>query len=504
MLTFSVGRDCLAIMPTGSGKSLLYHLPALLWSGVTIVVTPLLALMACSSFDIYGSIVFVKWLICGDTQENQASSLAKNKIPSVQINGNSSSVDLDGAVTSAIAGIVKIFFVTPEFLSARRGSSFLASLHGRGKVSAIAVDEAHCISSWGNDFRPKYRTLSTIRQTLPGVPIIAVTASATRAVERDIYRSLMMQDPFVLRTSFNRPEVFYAVLPKRSDYVEQIVEYVSSKFDLQTECGIVYCRTKTECGNFAEMFGKHISRPYTAGMAIDERNQVASAFMAGKIRVVCATVAFGMGFDKQDVRFVIHASVPPSMEAFYQESGRAGRDGQTSSSVIFYDEKDLETIAFLSNQDKRKKYEQMLADITEESDVAPKTQKNVEQWLETQAEIALEGFRSVREFCSGVSCRRQILLKYFNDQKPSAVPKMSCCDVCADSCTKKRPAPEEHENDPYLDCEEMCVPSTAVKRPTTTTVTFQSAKQRLSSQPFKPPRRTVPQDGSIRSFFSNE
>ncbi|MXZ02389.1 MAG: ATP-dependent DNA helicase RecQ, partial [Chloroflexi bacterium] len=302
-----VGNDSLVIMPTGGGKSLCYQLPALRLEGITLVVSPLIALM-----------------------KDQVDGLKANGIKAEFINSTLPYQEMVRIRGEALRGEIKILYVSPERLSLDGFQSLLNSLN----VSLVAVDEAHCISEWGHDFRPDYRGLGALRRSMSDVPFIALTATATHRVRDDIVTQLGLQNPQRFVASFNRANLNYEVRPKRNSF-GQLVELLESR---RNQSVIIYCFSRKETEELAvDLQGLSLkARPYHAGMDAEARRRTQEEFIAGKFPIVVATIAFGMGIDKPDVRLVVHYSLPKSLEGYYQETGRAGRDGLPSDCVLFY------------------------------------------------------------------------------------------------------------------------------------------------------------------------
>ena len=301
------GRDALVVLPTGGGKSLCYQLPPLVLGKLTVVVSPLIALM-----------------------QDQVDGLRLNGVPAAATHSN---LDADGRRELrelSESGALRLLFVAPERLF--RGD-FLEWL-GRQDVAAIAIDEAHCISQWGHDFRPEYRRLAELRERFDGVPIHAYTATATPRVREDIKAQLALKDPVELVGTFDRPELTYRVLP-RQGLIEQVVEAIGRHRDAAT---IVYCISRKDTETLsAQLQSRGIeAKAYHAGLPAEERTQLSADFRAERLHVVCATVAFGMGIDRSDVRLVVHAAMPKSIEHYQQETGRAGRDGLPSECLLLY------------------------------------------------------------------------------------------------------------------------------------------------------------------------
>ncbi|CAN1226254.1 ATP-dependent DNA helicase Q-like 3 [Linum perenne] len=390
------GRDCFCLMPTGGGKSMCYQIPALAKPGIVLVVSPLIALM-----------------------ENQVTALKEKGIAaeflsSTQTTHVKSKIheDLDSGKPST-----RLLYVTPELIATSGFMSKLAKIHARGLLNIIAIDEAHCISSWGHDFRPSYRKLSSLRTHLPDVPILALTATAVPKVQKDVIESLCLRSPLVLKCSFNRPNIYYEVRYK--DLLENVYSDLSSLLKSSGDvCAIVYCLERAACDNLAAHLSKHgIScAAYHAGLNNKLRSSVLDDWISSKTQVVIATVAFGqpysfrMGIDRKDVRLVCHFNIPKSMEGFYQESGRAGRDQLPSKSILYYGVDDRKKMEFIISNAENKK-----------------GQPSGSQ--EGSSKKSLADFKLMVEYCEGSGCRRKKILENFGEQVPSSVCKKTC-DAC--------------------------------------------------------------------------
>ncbi|MFZ9914527.1 MAG: DNA helicase RecQ [Phycisphaerales bacterium] len=373
------GRDTLAILPTGAGKSLCYQLPALAREGLTVVVSPLIALM-----------------------KDQVDQLQAAGVAATALNSSLDASEARGRHAELWSGRTKILFVAPERLVA---PEFLAKL-AQWKVAALAVDEAHCISEWGHDFRPEYRQLRAVREALAAggraVPTIALTATATPRVREDIVAQLGLAAPEVFVASFNRPNLTYRVVAK-DGAARQVVEFVRARPD---DAGIVYCQSRRTAEAMAAALVKAgvEAAPYHAGLeaAVRARNQ--DKFLRDDVRVVCATVAFGMGINKPNVRFVVHADLPKNVEGYYQETGRAGRDGLPSECVLLYSRGDVA------------KYIGFLDEIEDEA-----ARRTARAQLDRMA-----------QFADSARCRRVELLAYFGEAWRDEAGEEACgaCDNC--------------------------------------------------------------------------
>ncbi|WP_299835913.1 DNA helicase RecQ [uncultured Tenacibaculum sp.] len=358
-------QDTLVIMPTGGGKSICYQLPALFFEGVTLVISPLIALM-----------------------KDQVDSLKANGIPAMYYNSSQSKEDQDAVFSAVAERKIKLLYVAPESLP------LLQNILNQTYVSAIAIDEAHCISSWGHDFRPSYKQLAFLKKSLPEVPIVALTATADKATQEDIVEQLVIPHATRFISSFNRANISLEVRPG-NERIKQIVNFIKRAPD---EAGIIYCLSRKATEQLARKLQEQNidARAYHAGLSFEERAKTQEAFVKDDVQIICATIAFGMGIDKSNVRWVIHYNMPKNIEGYYQEIGRSGRDGLPAKALLFHSYADvIQLRQFIENT--------------------------------TNKEVQEAKLDRMKQFAEATVCRRKILLSYFGE-----LIEENCgnCDVC--------------------------------------------------------------------------
>jgi ATP-dependent DNA helicase RecQ len=364
------GRDVFALLPTGGGKSLCFQLPAVMREGLTVVISPLIALM-----------------------KDQVDGLSAAGVPATFLNSTLDAEEARRRLRGLHQGAYRLLYIAPE----RLGLAHLLRDLAQWNVTRFAIDEAHCISEWGHDFRPEYRRLAELRRAFPDVPVLALTATATERVRRDIVTSLELRDPAVYVASFNRPNLQYRVAPKLNTFRE-LLGFVRER---GRESGIVYAASRRQAENLAEKLAEAgiPALPYHAGLESRERTYNQERFRRDDVRVICATIAFGMGIDKPNVRYVVHYDLPKNLESYYQETGRAGRDGLPADCLLFFSQGD-----------------------------AAKQLGFIEEKEPHERAHALEGLRLMQHYAESSECRRAVLLRHFGEEL--AADACTGCDNC--------------------------------------------------------------------------
>jgi len=390
-------RDMMIVMPTGGGKSLCFQLPALLKPGLTVVVSPLIALM-----------------------QDQVEALQDNGIGATFLNSTLSSQETRSRETAILEGKIKLLYVAPERLLGERFLPFLDIVANKLGISAFAIDEAHCVSEWGHDFRPEYRQMQRVRDRYPDIPIMGLTATATERVRQDIIQQLTLRNPYIHVASFNRPNLYYEVRHKTKHSFAEVLQIIQKKGG----SGIIYCLSRKKVDEVAYKLQQSgiQALPYHAGMNDVDRATNQTRFIRDDVQVMVATVAFGMGINKPDVRFVIHYDLPKNLEGYYQESGRAGRDNEPAHCSLFYGYGDVKTIEYIIDQ-------------------KPDPQEQ---------RIAKQQLRRVINYADSSDCRRTIQLSYFGDSFPGN------CGNCDNCCNQKPVEDWTLEAMKFLSCVARC------------------------------------------------
>jgi len=380
------GRDLLAIMPTGGGKSLCFQLPALLSPGVCIVVSPLIALM-----------------------QDQVRLLQDNGIEATFINSSLERSEASRRFARLDRGELKLLYVAPErLLQSEFLGDVLPRLHAAHGISSLVVDEAHCVSDWGHDFRPEYRQIHRLRDLFPQVPIAAFTATATERVRQDIVKQLALREPAIHVASFNRPNLYYAVRPKTRGTYPELLEHARR----DRGAGIIYCLSRKRVDELAAQLQADGVRalPYHAGLDAKTRRDNQESFIRDDAQVIVATIAFGMGINKPDVRWVVHYDLPKTLEGYYQESGRAGRDGERARCILYFGAADIRTAEHI---------------------IAQKIDPVTLEPLADEQRMARQQLRQVLNYAESGECRRSVQLRYFGEILTGP------CNAC-DNCLEPR------------------------------------------------------------------
>lgn len=397
------GHDVFVLMPTGGGKSLTYQLPALICQGITLVISPLVSLI-----------------------QDQIMHLLQANVPAAYLSANMEWTDQQEIFRELCSDYCKykLLYVTPEKVAKSDVLlRHLESLHARESLARIVIDEAHCVSQWGHDFRPDYQALGLLKRKFPNTPVLALTATATASVKEDVVQALGLVNCIVFRQSFNRPNLWYSVIPKTKKCVEDIDKFIKENhFD---ECGIIYCLSRMDCEKVAEKLQecRHKAAFYHGSMDPAQRAFIQKQWSKDEINIICATVAFGMGINKPDVRFVIHHSLPKSIEGYHQECGRAGRDGQRSSCVLYYSYSDYIRV------------KHMITQGAVEQSPLPSAYKHTNMDNSGRLrETNTENIRRMVSYCENdVDCRRLLQLIHFGEKFNSSYCKRTC-----DNCSKNK------------------------------------------------------------------
>lgn len=372
------GNDGLVLMPTGGGKSICYQVPALLFEGVTVVISPLIALM-----------------------KDQVDALRINEIEAAYLNSTQSNAEQSIIMSKLQSNQLKLLYIAPEKLLGE-GSTFINTLK-QFKIALFAIDEAHCISQWGHDFRPEYLKLGELKKHFPSVPVIALTATADKLTENDILEKLHFNHPKVFENSFNRENIFYYIKPKYN-YQFELLQYLREHKD---DSGIIYCLSRSGTERLAAQLAEEgfSTAAYHAGLERTVREETQNKFLRDEVKIMVATIAFGMGINKSNVRFVIHIDLPKNIESYYQETGRAGRDGLKSDALLFYSAGDVMKLKHFAHIENNP----------------------------AQTEILLKKLNQMTNFCESSMCRRKYLLNYFGEEHPDYC---GSCDICLSNYEK--------------------------------------------------------------------
>lgn len=398
-------QDVLVIMPTGGGKSLCFQLPAVIQPGLTVVVSPLIALM-----------------------QDQVDTLQKNGIAATFLNSSLTGMEIRSRQQEILDNRIKLLYVAPEKLLSDAFLTFLDEVVKTIGLAALAIDEAHCVSEWGHDFRPEYRKLSQLRQRYATVPFMALTATATDRVRQDIVQQLQLRQPFVHVASFNRTNLYYEVIAKQKQAYEDMLRIIRKH---RGGSGIIYCLSRKRVDELAQRLQLDgiSALPYHAGMGDAMRRDNQNRFIRDDVQIMVATIAFGMGINKPDVRFVIHYDLPRNIESYYQESGRAGRDGEPAQCTLFFSPGDIKRVEWIINQK-----------------VDPTTGEPLEQ----EQRIARQQLRQVVDYAETHSCRRTVQLAYFGESFAGN------CNQCDNCCYPKPVEDWTIEAQKFLSCVARC------------------------------------------------
>lgn len=366
------GRDCLVLMPTGGGKSMCYQLPATLLPGLTVVISPLIALM-----------------------KDQVDSLTRQGISAAYVNSSLSREEINEVFERISRNEITLLYVAPERVNNYYFMQGLKQL----PISCFAIDEAHCISQWGHDFRPAYTQLHSLKQQFPHIPVMALTATADVTTRKDILSQLNLHNPYIHLDSFDRPNIRFTLADKYNGE-QQLLGYINKR---RHECGIIYCNSRWQVENLSRKLGSSgiNCAAYHAGLEVEIRNKVQEDFAKDNIQVVIATIAFGLGIDKSNIRYVIHFEPPRTLESYYQEIGRAGRDGLAAEALFLHDTKDVDRIKKRINDGEN----------------------------EERTNVELQRFNAMLGFVEAQTCRRQVVLNYFAEYTEQGCGN---CDICLD------------------------------------------------------------------------
>ena len=376
------GQDCLGVMPTGAGKSVCFQVPALMFSGTSIVISPLISLM-----------------------KDQVEGLRQSGVNAAFINSSLDLWEYRQVLDNASSGLYKILYVAPERLTA---DGFLSMCRGLD-IPLVAVDEAHCVSQWGHSFRKEYYNIPDFIQALPAKPLVAAfTATATPDVRRDIIKRLGIPEAKIVVTGFDRPNLHFAV-QRTQDKERSLLEFMRKH---KKDCGVVYCATRNKVESVTQLLRRQgfSTLRYHAGLTPEERRENQNAFVGGSVPLIVATNAFGMGIDKPDVRFVVHYNMPKDIESYYQEAGRAGRDGLPAECLLLYDKADIAVNTYLIGHDQ--------PDLT---------------WKEHELQL----LSKMTNYCNTSICLRKVLLEYFGEKTTSQCNNCGNCDVNKNASWRK-------------------------------------------------------------------